>query len=215
MFFRTAADSRPYHYGPFPMESLPHDDRVVAQEGARPMAPPPRTAERPTGPLGAAARAYRELFLDMVDGKVAPQIAPVPTDLARRVVDLKGYAYFMNASLAGICRVPENAWLAGVDAPDHGFAVVILVEHERVPEAENLAHDWVAPAVGEVADMRAARKIVPCARCAVGAQLLHCALCHDGTAVDACATERRSRDCCCAPARCCAAARLLCGRFHD
>jgi len=156
MFFRTAADSRPYHYGPFPMESLPHDDRVVAQEGARPMAPPPRTAERPTGPLGAAARAYRELFLDMVDGKVAPQIAPVPTDLARRVVDLKGYAYFMNASLAGICRVPENAWLAGVDAPDHGFAVVILVEHERVPEAENLAHDWVAPAVREVADMRAA-----------------------------------------------------------
>jgi hypothetical protein len=104
------------------MEALPHDDRVVAQEGARP-------------------------------------IAPVLTDLARRAVDLKGYAYFMNASLAGICRVPENAWLAGVDAPDHGFVIVILVEHERVPEPENLAHDWVGPAVGEVADMRAAEAL--------------------------------------------------------
>jgi ferredoxin len=80
------------------------------------------------------------------------------------MADLKGYAYFMNASQVGICRIPERAWLTGVEAPDHDHAVVILVEHGRVPEPGNQARDWVAPAVVEAADMRAAEIAVCLAR---------------------------------------------------
>ena len=44
------------------------------------------------------------------------------------------------------------------------YAAVIVVECERVPEPDNLVHDWVAPAVGEVSDMRAAEIAVCLAR---------------------------------------------------
>ena len=36
MFFHTAADKRPYHYGPFPLETLPRDAAVAAREAALP-----------------------------------------------------------------------------------------------------------------------------------------------------------------------------------
>ena len=80
----------------------------------------------------------------------------MPDDLARRAVDIKGAAYFLDAAQVGICRIPANAWLAGGDHPAHGFAVVILVERPRLPEPDNLAHDWIAPARAAIADMRAA-----------------------------------------------------------
>src|SRR3989337_14642 len=81
---------------------------------------------------------------------------PVPENLARRAADIKGSAYFLDASGAGICRVPVNAWLAGAQRPPHDFAVVVLVEHPRQPEADNLAHNWVRSARAATMDMRAA-----------------------------------------------------------
>ncbi len=164
MFFRTAADSRPYHLGPFPLEALPRDDAVIAAEAARAAVPPPVTADAPEGPLGRAARAYRELFYDLVQDEPVPQRAPVPDDIERRMIDLKGYAYFMNASQVGVCGMPETAWFAGSERAGHDHAVVILVEHGRVPEPDNIARDWVAPAVVHVADMRAAEIAVCLAR---------------------------------------------------
>ncbi len=80
----------------------------------------------------------------------------MPDDLARRSADIKGAAYFLDASQVGICPMPENGWLAGGDHPAHGFAVVILVERTRLPEPDNLAREWIAPARVEIADMRAA-----------------------------------------------------------
>ena len=52
--------------------------------------------------------------------------------------------------------MPDNGWLAGGDHPTHGFAVVILVERPRLPEPDNLAREWIAPARAEIAAMRAA-----------------------------------------------------------
>ncbi len=164
MFFRTKADKRPYHWGPFPLETLPRDDAIGAVEAARPATDPPAPAAAPDGPLGRAARTYLDLFAPMVADDEAPVRAPVPDDPDPRVMDIKGYAYFMNASQVGICRIPANAWLAGSERPDHPHAVVILVEHGRVPEPENLARDWVAPALREVGDMRAAEIAVCTAR---------------------------------------------------
>ncbi|MFQ5970810.1 MAG: Fe-S protein [Alphaproteobacteria bacterium] len=164
MFFRTAADDRPYHWGLFPLEVLPRDDAVGRAESGRPAVGKAALATAPEGPLGQAARTYLELFADQAAGEVARKRAPVPDDLERRVTDLKGYAYFMNASQVGICEIPRSAWCDGAERLDHRFAVVVLVEHGRVPEPDNLAHEWVAPAVEEVTRMRAAEIAVCLAR---------------------------------------------------
>ena len=149
MFFRTAADDRPYHFGPFPLETLPRDVGVAREEAARDPATP---ESDPQGPLGLAARTYRDLYSALAEGQIASKRAPIPDDPARRAVDIKGYAYFMNAAQVGICRHGEE------------YAVVVLVEAERVPEPGNAARAWVEPAVGEVIDMRAAEIAVCVAR---------------------------------------------------
>jgi ferredoxin len=164
MFFRTIADSRPYHLGPFPLETLPRDDAIAAAEAAREASPVPPPRPVPEGALAAAARTYLELFAGLAADDEAPKPAPVPDDRERRAADVKGYAYFMNASQVGICPIPERAWLAGAEGADHDHAVVILVEQERLPEADNLARDWVAPAAAEVNAARAAGIAVCLAR---------------------------------------------------
>ncbi len=80
----------------------------------------------------------------------------MPDSLERRAQDVKGAAYFMDASQVGTCRIPETAWLEGVEKSSLDYAVVLLVEYGKVPDADNLAHDWVEPAVGAAADVRAA-----------------------------------------------------------
>ena len=155
MLIHSRGKNRPYHLGPFPLETLLRDESVAEREAARP--PLAASAETtPAGPLARAAAHYRDLFVKFADGEPAPSQAPVPDDLARRAADIKGAAYFLDAAQVGICRVPANAWLAGGDHPAHGFAAVILVERPRLPEPDNLAREWIAPARAEIADMRAA-----------------------------------------------------------
>jgi hypothetical protein len=164
MFFRTAADKRPYHYGPFPLETLPRDASVAAAEAALPPVTQKPHGAAPSGAFGQALRTYLEIFKSQVNPEVAPRRAPVPDDTDRRTMDVKGYAYFLNASQAGICRIPESAWVAGVERPDHRHAVVLLVEHGRIPESDNPAREWVSPAVKEAGDIRAGEIAVCVAR---------------------------------------------------
>ena len=156
MLFTTRGQSRPYHLGPYPLEDLPRDDSVVARETARPanMAAP-SYAQPPQGPLATALRDYLALFAANAVKEPAPARAPVPDDPERRMIDAKGYAYFMNVSQVGICRIPDGAWCGDESIPGHSHAVVLLVAHGRVPEAGNPARPWIAPATVEAADCRA------------------------------------------------------------
>jgi hypothetical protein len=114
MFLYPRSKDRPFHLGPLPLESFPRDAGVVALEARRAAIPiAPGAVRRPLDVLSRAADRYRELFAKFADGMPASAQAPVPDDLERRSADLKGGAYFMDASGAGICRIPENAWLAG------------------------------------------------------------------------------------------------------
>jgi len=158
MLIHPRSKDRLFHFGPFPLEVLPRDDAVLEQERLS----PPRSlpSQRPSeGLLGRAADRYREIFARFVEGKPAPARAPLPEALEPRVVDIKGGAYFMDASQVGICRILDTAWLSGSREHGHEFAVVILVEHARMPEPDNLARAWIRDAVGAVADMRAAEII--------------------------------------------------------
>ena len=155
MIFHARSRNRPFHYGLFPLESLPGDDEVIAVES---VAPPRSTPARSSngGDLAHVADNYRSILARFVNDEVAPERAPVPDDLKRRAADIKGNAYFMDASQVGICRIPDNAWLVGAEKTAWSHAIVLLVEDGRIPDKDNLAHDWVSPSIRAVTDMRAA-----------------------------------------------------------
>ncbi len=156
MFIHAPSKNRPFHLGRFPLETLPTDADIAAREAARPPLTAPEPQGPQDGPLARAAAHYQDLFAKFADGPVAPKPAPVPDDLAQRTADIKGAATFLDSDQTGICAIPPSAWVSGGDHPAHEYAVVILVERPRVPEADNLASEWVQPARDAVADMRAA-----------------------------------------------------------
>ncbi len=155
MLLYPRSKDRPFHLGPYPIESLPTDQSQVQRETQR--AKPPESGRiEGNSPLATAATHYRDIFAKFVDGTPAPEQAPVPNDLQRRSVDIKGAAYFLDAAQAGICDIPGSAWLTGEEPLSHRIAVVLLVERPRLPEPENPARGWVGPATEAIADMRAA-----------------------------------------------------------
>jgi ferredoxin len=154
MFLYPRNRDRPYHLGPFPLETLPRDATVVEREAL--IAARADGLSPPDSPLGRAVDHYRGIFARFVNGPVAPAKAPLPDDLERRVVDIKGGAYFMDTSQVGVCRIPANAWLEGAERLPHEYAVVLMIEQPRLPEPGNLAHVWCKPAVAAAAAMRAA-----------------------------------------------------------
>ncbi len=155
MIVQPRSKNRPYHLGPFPLETLPRDECVLEREAGL---SPTRPVSGPAagGILGSATDKYLKIFDQFVDGPVAPAQAPGLDDFDRRAVDIKGGAYFMDASQVGICRIPTSAWTGGDDDKGHDFAVVILVELPRPPETTNLAHGWTMNARAGVAGLRAA-----------------------------------------------------------
>jgi ferredoxin len=154
MFFHPASKNRSFHLGPFPLEVLERDPAIVEREAAR--APVRVESEAlDAGRLGTALTRYRDVFIAEADGPAAPEPAPLPDDLARQSEDIKGGAYFMDASMVGICRLPVSARGDGIDPRGHDHAIVVLVEHPRAPEADNLAHGWVGGAVADIAAVRA------------------------------------------------------------
>lgn len=155
MFFRTRAAGRPFHLGTFPLELLPRDPGLKAVESARPRLPPPAVAATADASLSTIAAEYRAIYRPFLDAEPAPGLAPVGDDRERRAVDIKGFACFMDVSQTGICRLPHNAWLQGVDADAATHAIVLLHEIPPLPEADNPAHQWIAPAARDLTTLRA------------------------------------------------------------
>jgi len=153
MFFYPRSKHRHFHLGPFPLEVLPRDDGVYAEEAARPRVPAPDRQDIDAD-LARAADKYRAIFSGLLEGPVAPARAPVGDDLERRMIDIKGAGYFMDASHVGICRIPHNAWFESATPPDHSYAIVVLVENARLPESSNLAREWTEASRQAVMDMR-------------------------------------------------------------
>ena len=154
MLFDTRSKNRPYELGSYPLEILERDDFVVEKEAARAPILRPDSDQQPNGPLAKILRDYLNIFIKNSGGQPATKKAPVPDDLHRRMMDVKGYCYFLNASQVGICSLAPNAWVSDIEALDHQFAIVVLLEHSRLPEQGNLAHHWIEPALKDAADCR-------------------------------------------------------------
>ncbi|MBM3486950.1 MAG: reductive dehalogenase [Alphaproteobacteria bacterium] len=84
---------------------------------------------------------------------VAAQLAPIPNDPERRAENLTAACYFMDATLAGIARVPEAAWTGG--RLDHAFAIAIVVEDGPVPRDGAPGAAWIGGANAARGDLRA------------------------------------------------------------
>src|SRR3974390_2435853 len=101
---------RPAHLGPYPYEMLARDARLIRVESER--AARSRAAPRPASgkPLARAAAAYQRMFAPLRAPQAVSRRAPVPDDTARRSVDIKGGAYFLDAAAVGICAMPGTGW---------------------------------------------------------------------------------------------------------
>ena len=159
MFFYPRSRNRPAHLGPYPLERLPRDTGGLAAQVARQHKIAP-LLHGETGKFAAALRKYRDIFARFADGEPACAKAPVPDDLHRRVADIKGGAYFMDADQVGICALTHEAWLDGKAGQTHDHAIVILVAPARIPEMGNPAHEWVRDAGMAPSDTRAAEVAV-------------------------------------------------------
>lgn len=147
---------RSSHLGSYPLETLPRDADIIeveAQRAARVKLP---ESPEPQKPLGRAARRYQDIFAPLRAPVPVAIKAPVPDDLARRTVDIKGGGYFLDASMMGVCILPANAWLHHRAIAGHDHAIAVLVEYGRVPEPDNLAADWLEGVEAEVVGTRAA-----------------------------------------------------------
>jgi len=141
---------RPFHFGPYPLERLRRTNTPSIPAALTAPAVPAAGS-----PLGRAVDKYHRLFRESRDGAIAPARAPVPADLARRSMDIKGAAYFLDASQVGICPLDAACWHEGAAIAGHTHGVVVLVEHGRRPEADNPAAEWVGEAIAATAAMRA------------------------------------------------------------
>jgi reductive dehalogenase len=147
--------SRPYHLGPFPLERIARDARVIETEVSQARISRPAAKVQQDNDFAAAVEKYHQVFHSLRADDPAEARAPVPDDLARRSTDIKGSAYFLNASQVGICELAESAWLAESTSTDHSHTIVIVVEKGRVPEEGSLARTWVELSIDKTAEFRA------------------------------------------------------------
>jgi len=137
------------------MERLARDTDILAREIDLPQKARPSIDMEKVAGFGNTIAKYHQIFHNLRDDNSAAAKAPVPDDLQRRMIDIKGSAYFLNASQVAICSLADSCWLSDATTQRHSHAVVVLVEHNRAPENGSLVHSWVADTVAEAAEFRA------------------------------------------------------------
>ena len=143
--------SRPAALGPLPAERLPRTadmpslDELPALPGAL----------RPGGDrcVSGVVDPIVGVFAAARHAGVAAERAAMPS--AEAAADnVKGYCYFLDADLAGVCELPEQAW-TGEPLGGHTHGISILVAHRRPIRGGEPGYDWIAGAEQTVADVRA------------------------------------------------------------
>ncbi|MDE0652576.1 MAG: 4Fe-4S dicluster domain-containing protein [bacterium] len=143
--------SRPAALGPLPAERLPRTADPVALDALPPLPDPPRS-----GSDRCVSRVIDPIIRTFTEARhadVASARATMPSPQAA-VDNVKGYCYFLDADLVGVCELPEEAW-PGDRLDGHSHGVSILVAHRRPIRRGEPGHDWIAGAEQTVADVRA------------------------------------------------------------
>jgi len=148
---------RPVELGPYPLELLKRDITVLQHESSTTSTFQSRKFSSPSTALLKATWQHLNIFTELRDITPFCKKAPVPDDLDLRKKDIKGAAYFLDASQVGICEIPETAWLnTNSVQPEQSHAVVILVEYSDPIDSDNMAAQWVEGNEHILATLRAA-----------------------------------------------------------
>jgi len=103
--------SRPFHLGPYPVETLP---RCETAAGLDALTPPRalsfRRAQDPTSIVNAM-RSFQSMLDATRDGLVKRERGDIPADPQERSDHLKSFAYYCDAALAGVTRIADDDWL--------------------------------------------------------------------------------------------------------
>ncbi|HSA69931.1 MAG TPA: reductive dehalogenase domain-containing protein [Burkholderiales bacterium] len=146
---------RPYDMGVLPTELLARDPHLAILGASM---PGDAVQPRPDS-IVAAIPEYLDLCVKFFDGEVAPKRAPVPDDPLTRARNLKASAYFLDATLAGVCLVENVHWISP-NHPPHTHAFVFLVEFGREPKAGEPGAEWIRGTNAVRTDVRCAEVAV-------------------------------------------------------
>ncbi len=102
--------SRPMHLGPFPLERLARQSTIDCT------GLPPFTGlsfRRPDDPKSIvnAMQDYQAMLDATRDGLIKREKAEIPDDPDERANHLKAFGYYCDASMVGVCEIPDAAWL--------------------------------------------------------------------------------------------------------
>ncbi len=137
MSFRIFSDKdRPVHMGAYPTERLA---RVSAMPDlAAVPAMQPLSFSRPGAPeaIVNAMGEYQAMLDAIREGLVNKMVADCPDDPGERADHLKGFGYFSDATMIGVCELPDAALLA---APFRNPDIDRLAEELRTKQTKTLA----------------------------------------------------------------------------
>ncbi len=127
--------NRPVHLGPYPLERLARRPDMPDLSGAPAMAQLSFSRVEPHSIVNAMAD--HQAMLDAIrDGFVNKARAGCPDDPTERAHHLKAFGYFNDASMMGVCRLPESAILA---EPRRNPGIDRLAEELRTRQTKTLA----------------------------------------------------------------------------
>lgn len=157
---------RPFDMGVLPTERLPRAVGAVPQAARQPGDDAPAAAQS----IARALPEYLELFAQHLDGPIAGARAPVPDDLLERAKNLKASAFFLDATIAGVCELETGDWLTPDESGDavlqsraagrHTHAFVFLVEFGREPAPGEPGAEWILGTNAARTDLRCAEVAV-------------------------------------------------------
>ncbi|MFK7853035.1 MAG: reductive dehalogenase domain-containing protein, partial [Granulosicoccus sp.] len=137
MSFRFFSDkNRPAHLGPYPLEKLsrqaylpdlsacPEFEQLVFRDAANPCS------------IINAMDEHQAMLDAIRSGLVNKSVAQCPAELDQRAEHLKAFAYFADAAMVGICRVPAGAPLT---KPFINNDIAKLAEDLRTRQTKTLA----------------------------------------------------------------------------
>ncbi len=128
--------NRPVHMGPYPLERLERSKIMPDLNAVPPMLPV--SFHRLNAPESLVnAMGEHQATLDAIrDGLVNKARAGCPDELRERANHLKGFGYFSDASMVGICELPPGSQLAD---PFRNPDIDRLAEDLRTKQTKTLA----------------------------------------------------------------------------
>lgn len=117
----------------------------------------------PKHPLSGALSWMRNNMRPFIDGMVAPQEAPIPSDPEALTRHIKETAYFLRSDAVGVCKLPsyavyshkfdfQNMDIGEVPIElDHKFAIAILIDQDYRTSQAYTGNDWISNAMSMMA----------------------------------------------------------------